>query len=131
MVHVCRCSIFQTKKISLPILVVHAIISEIEAKIFHYGGLEAVREKFSGPLVNKFIFHVKIKIDPPGQLQKKLYIFAQCTVSSLLDILSDYLDLHYLFTIEMCDNEAYDEVVTEFFEDNIKILEIEPLEGLN
>lgn len=99
------------------------MLAEIENNLSYYKDFEILEKKFSEPLLNNFIFHVKIKIDPPSQLQKKLYLMMECTMSSLLDILKNYLEHNYLITIEMCDADAYDKFEGKYFPNNLKILE--------
>lgn len=122
----CQCSIFKHKNISLVILAIHAILAEIEQSLPYFEDFDILEKKFSGPLLDKFIFHVKVIIDPPSQLQKKLHLVTQCTMTSLFSILKDYLGHNYLITIEMCDVESYDKHGGEYFENNLKILEIHP-----
>lgn len=123
----CQCSIFKSKNISLPILVIHSMLVEIEDKLDNSEDFEILERKFSGSLVNKFIFHTRVKIDPPGQLQKKLHLYTECTISSLRGILKNYLGFGYLISIEMCDADTYNKLETEYFENNIKRVEIYPL----
>lgn len=122
----CQCSIFQKRWISLPILVIHSMIMQIEEKLSDYDEFIALEWKFSGALLNQFTFHIKITIDPPSQMQKKLYLYTECTFSSLFRILKDYINHNYLIRMEMCNVEDYNELKADYFEKDLKIVEVYP-----
>lgn len=126
MVHYCKCSIFKNSNISLPILVIHAMLAEIERNLAYYKDFLIVKQKFSGTFVNKFSFHVKVKIEPPGQLQKKLYFIMECTISELLNILEEYLELNYLIFIEMCNVATYDRLKAKYHEKQFETYKLYP-----
>lgn len=123
----CQCRIFHNKRISLQILAIHELLIDIEEKLHHDGDFEILERKLSNPLVDKFTFHCYITVDPPGQLQKKLHIITQCTMTSLIEILKNYTGLNYLISLEMCDAESYDQLEAEYFEKNVKKIEVYPL----
>lgn len=123
----CRCQIFENKRISLPILAIHTLLIQIEKKLPYHDEFQALEWKFTGELINKFIFHVKIIIDPPSQIQKKLHIFMKCTFSSLLRVLKDYINHNYVITIEMCNEDEYNKLDVEYVEKDVKIVEIHPM----
>lgn len=121
----CQCRIFRNKRISLKILAIHTLLMEIEQKISQ--DFEILETTYSNSLVNKFTFHCKIIIEPPGQLQKQLHIITECTIASLLEILKNYIGFNYLISLEMCDAATYEQLEADHFEKNVKTIEVYPV----
>ena len=110
----CRCSVFKNKNISLKILAIHKMVTEIEKSLLKCRyNTENLKNKYKG--IEKFIFHAKVTVESPSMYKSSFFI-TECSIFSLLDILKIYLDSHYFCFIEMFDKKSYENLKVEFFQ---------------
>ena len=113
----CSCAIFRNKNMSLKILAIHQILVEIEEYLLKSReNIEKLKNKYQGTPVEKFTFHAKITIETPSTWYRRYkYVFTECSISSLLDLLEIYSHPYYFSFIEMIDKEIYEGLRLEYF----------------
>ena len=106
----CKCSVFRNKNISLKILAIHQILVEIEESLLKSReNIDKLKNKYRETPVEKFTFHAKITIETPSTWYRGYtYVFTECSISSLFDVLEIYLHPYYFYFIEMFDQKTYE-----------------------